>query len=94
MDIALNSKNKTAHKMLSESCGSELEAVAKASEVKILKRLGNVMSKARYVLCAFEEDVKDEDDLASTTLTASARMLLAPAIDRKNEQYTVLTADL
>ena len=58
------------------------------------KLVGDVSSKARYVLRGFEADMKDEDVFASTTLTASVRMLLAFAIDRRNEQYTVFTADL
>ena len=33
--------------------------------------------KARYVLGVFEEDVEDEDVFASTTMTASVRMLLS-----------------
>ena len=48
--------------------------------------------KARYVLRGFEEDVKNEDVFASTTLTASAPMLLSFAIDQKSEGYTVVTA--
>ena len=42
----------------------------------------------------FEEDVKDEDVFASTTMTASVRMLLSQATDLRNEEYTVLTADV
>ena len=49
---------------------------------------------ARYVLRDFEEDVKDEDVFASTTVTASVRMLLSQATDLRNEGYTVFTADV
>ena len=57
------------------------------------KRLGDVTSNARYVLRGFEEEVKTEDVFASTTLTASVRLLLSFAMDRKSEGYTVFTAD-
>ena len=50
--------------------------------------------KARYVLRGFEENVKDEDVFASTTMTASVRMLLSPATDLKSEGHTVFTADV
>ena len=50
--------------------------------------------KARYVLRGFEEDVKDEDVSASTTMTASVRMLLSQATDFRNEGYTVFTSDV
>ena len=58
------------------------------------KELGGVTSKARCLLRGVEEDVEDEDVVASTTLTASVRMLVAFAIDRRNAQYTVFTADV
>ena len=45
--------------------------------------------KARNVLRGFEEDVKDEDVFASTTMTASVRMLLSQATDLRNEGYSV-----
>ena len=45
----------------------------------------------RYVL---EEDVKDGHVFASTTMTASVRMLLTQATDLGNEGYTVFTADV
>ena len=60
----------------------------------VLKRLGVVTSQARYVLRGFEEDVRTEDVFASTTLTASVRMLLSFAIGRKSEGCTVFTADV
>ena len=50
--------------------------------------------KARCVLRSFEEDVKDEDVFAGTTMTASVRMLLPQATDLRNEGYTVFTADV
>ena len=50
--------------------------------------------KARYVLRAFEEDVKDEDVFASTTMTTSVRMLLSQTIDLRSEGNTVFTADV
>ena len=37
----------------------------------------------------FEEDVKDEDVFANTTMTASLRMLLSQATDLRNEEYSV-----
>ena len=43
--------------------------------------------KARYVVRGFEEDVKDEEGFASTTMTASVRMLLSQATDFRNEGY-------
>ena len=50
--------------------------------------------KARYVLRAFEEDVKNEDVFASTTMTTSVRLLLSQAIDLRNEGNTIFTADV
>ena len=50
--------------------------------------------EARYVLRGFEEDVKDEDVFASTTMTTSVRMLLSQAIDLRNEGNTIFTADV
>ena len=50
--------------------------------------------KARYVLRGFGEDVKDEDVFASTTVTASVRMLLSHAKDFRSEGHTVCTADV
>ena len=44
------------------------------------------------MLRGFEEDVKDEDVFASTTMTASARMLLSQATNLRSEGYTVFTA--
>ena len=49
---------------------------------------------ARYVLRGLEEDVKDGHVFASTTMTASVRMLLTQATDLRNEGYTVFTADV
>ena len=46
------------------------------------------------MLRGFEEDVKDEDVFASTTMTASVRMLLSQATDLRNECYTMFTADV
>ena len=46
------------------------------------------------MLRAFEEDVKDGDVFASTTMTTSVRMLLSQAIDLRNEGNTVFTADV
>ena len=56
----------------------------------VLKRLGCITSTAQYVLLGFEELVKDEGVLTSTTLT-SIRMLLSSAIDRWSEPHTVFT---
>ena len=50
--------------------------------------------KARYLLRGFEKDVKDEDVFASTTMTASVRLLFSQATDLRNERYTVFTADV
>ena len=50
--------------------------------------------RARYVLRGFEEDVKDEDVFASTTMTASVRMPLSQATDLRKEGYTVFTTDV
>ena len=50
-------------------------------------------NKARYVLRGFEEDVKDEDIFARTTMTAPVRMLLSQATYLRNEGYAVFTAD-
>ena len=41
--------------------------------------------KARYALRGFEEDVKDEDVFASTTMTTSLRMILSQATDHGND---------
>ena len=38
--------------------------------------------------------MKDEDVFASTTMTASVRMLLSQATDFRNVGYTVFTADV
>ena len=51
-------------------------------------------NKERYVLRGFEEDVKDEDVFASTTMTASVRLLLSLETDHKDEGYTLHTADV
>ena len=53
--------------------------------------------EARYVLRGFEEDVKDEDVFASTTMTASVRKLLSQATDLRDDWctvFTVFTADV
>ena len=50
--------------------------------------------KARYVLRGFEEDVNDEDVFASTTMTASVRMLVSPATDLKDKSCAVYAADV
>ena len=47
-----------------------------------------------YVLRGFEEDVNDEHVEASTTMTASVRMVLSQAPDLRSEEYTVFTADV
>ena len=57
----------------------------------VLKLLGDV-TKARYALRGFEEDVKDGDVFASTTLTASVRLPFAMAVDQRSEQHTAFTA--
>ena len=53
----------------------------------------DTLRKARYVLRGFGEDVKDEDGFASTTVTASVRML-PHATDLRSEGRTVRTADV
>ena len=50
--------------------------------------------KARYVLRGVEEDVTDEDVFASTTMTASVRMLLSLTTDLGDKSYTVYTAEV
>ena len=50
--------------------------------------------KARYVLRGFEEDVKDEDVFASTTMTASVRMLPSLATDFKDMSCSAYAADM
>ena len=50
--------------------------------------------KARYLLRGSEEDVKDEDVFASTTMTTSLRMILSHATDLRNDACTVFTADV
>ena len=57
----------------------------------VLKLLGDV-TKARYAPRGFEEDVKDGDVIASTTLTASVRLPFAMAVDQRGEQHTAFTA--
>ena len=51
-------------------------------------------NKARCVLRGFEEDVKDPDVVASTTKSASSRMVLSQGTDLRSEGYTVITADV
>ena len=72
VDRALDKANKTLHRLLEEiPLESESEADAKIITGKwVLKP-----HAARYVLRSFEENVKDEDVVASTTMTASVRML-------------------
>ena len=77
--LALDKANKTLHRLLEEI----------PQESEVLKP-----HKARYVLRGFEEDVKDEDVFASTTMTASVTMLLSQATDLRNEGYTVFTGDV
>ena len=104
VDRALDTANKTLHRLLEEIL-FESEAVTKATELNSIKdkRVYTEMyeseaeariisgkwvlkpQKARYVLRAFEEDVKDEDVFASTTMTTSVRLLLSQAIDLRNE---------
>ena len=111
VDRALDTANKTLHRLL-EEIPHESEAVTKAAELNSIrdKRVyaevyeneadAQIISgkwvlkphKARYVLRGFEEDVKDEDVFASTTMTASVRMLLSQATDLRSESYTVFTA--
>ena len=50
-------------------------------------------NKARYVLRGFEEDVKDEDVFASTTMSASVRMVHSQVTDLRCEGYTVYMKD-
>ena len=47
------------------------------------------LHKAPYVLRGFEDDVKDEDVFANTTMTASVRMLLSQATDLRGDGCTV-----
>ena len=98
VDRALDRANKTLHRLL-EEIPLESEAVTKAAELNSIrdKRVHTWVLKlhrARCVLRGFEEDVKDEDVFAYTTMTASVRMLLSQATDLKSEGYTVFTADV
>ena len=112
VDRALDTANKTLHRLL-EECPLESEAVTKATELNSIrgKRVYTEVHnegdakfisgkwvllphKARDVLRGFEEDVKDEDVFASTTVTASMRMLLSHATDLRSEGYTMFTADV
>ena len=101
-DRALDKANKTLHRLL-EEIPLESEAVTKIftevyekeADAKIIS--GKWVLKphtARYVLRGIEEDVKDEDVFARTTMTASVRLLLSQATDLTNEGYTVFTADV
>ena len=113
VDRALDTANKTLHRLL-EEIPLESEAVTKAAELNSIrdKRVYTEMyareadakiisgkwvlkpHKARYVLTGFEEDVKDEDVFATTTMTASVRVLLSQATDLRNESHTMFTADV
>ena len=108
-DRALDKANKTLHR-LREEIPLESEAATNAAELNSIRDSESIPSeadaniisgkcvlkphKARYVLRSFEEDVKDEDGFASTTMTASVRLLLSQATDLRNEGYTVFTADV
>ena len=113
VDRALDTANKTLHRLLDE-CPHESEAVTKAVELNSIKDKrvyaemyesdadAKIISgkwvlkphKARNVLRGFQEDVKDEDVFASTTMTASVSMVLSQATDLRSEGYTVFTADV
>ena len=101
VDRALDKANKTLHRLL-EEIQLESEAVTKTAEYTLSEADAMIISgrrglkphRARYVLRGFEEDVKDEDAFASTTMTASVRMLLSQATDLRNEKYTVFTVDV
>ena len=105
VDRALDKANKTLHRLLEEiplqnSTASETsESTLRCTRANPTPRLSaaNCVLKpheARYVLRGFEEDVKDEDVFASTTMTASVRKQLSQATDLRNEWYTVFTADV
>ena len=113
VDRALDTANKTLHRLL-EEIPHESGAVTKAAELNSIrdKRVytevyeseadAQIISgkwelkphKARYVLRGFEEDVKDEDVFASTTMTASVRLLHSQAKDIRNDGCTMFTADV
>ena len=99
VDRALDKANTTLHRLLGE-IPLESEAVTKAAELSSIrdKRVYTLVYEsesrrqdyprqvgAGYVLRGFEEDVKDEDVFASTTMTASVRMLLSQATGLRNE---------
>ena len=101
VDRALDKANKTLHRLLSEAVtkAAELNSVRDKrvyTEVYESEADAKIISgkwalkpyKARNVLRGFEEDVKDEDVFASTTMTASVRMLFSQATDLRNEGYT------
>ena len=96
-EIPLESEAVTKAAELSSIRGERVYTEVYESEVDAKIISGKWVLKphrARYVLRGFEEDVKDEDVFASTTMTASVRMPLSQATDFRNEGYTVFTADL
>ena len=91
VDRALDKANKTLHRLLEEiplESVAELNSIrdkpiyievyASEADAKIISDKWVLKPhKARYALRGFEEDVKDEDDIASTTMTAPMRLLLS-----------------
>ena len=105
---ALHTANKTLHRLLDE-CPHEFEAITKSAELNSIKdkRVYTEMyeseadakiisgkwvlkpHKARYVLRGTKTS-----SFASTTMTASVRMVLSQATDLISEVYAVFTADV
>ena len=79
-------------KILYSCCRLSARRCSRATPTKRSSEL--TPREARYVLRGFGEDVKDEDVFASTTSTASVRMLLSHATDFRSEGHTVCTADV
>ena len=105
VDRALDMASKTLHPLLEEipvqnsTISETSESTLRCTRAKPTPRLpaANWVLKpheARFVLRGFEEDVKDEDVFASTTMTAFVRKLLSQATDLRSEWCTVFTADV
>ena len=106
VDRALDKANRTLHRLL-EEIPLESEAAPKPQNSIASKTsestLGYTRAKPTPRISAasecsdhtsFEEDVKDEDVFASTTMTASVKMLLSQATDLRNDGYTLFTANV
>ena len=88
-DRALDKANKTPHRLLEEFHLS-LRQTPKPQN----STASGTSESTLICLRGVEEDVKDEDVFASTTMTASVRMLFSQATDLRNEGYTGFPADV